>query len=100
MSAQSAIDMPCSFVHPNGWRCTLTHRHAGACRKHPEPKVGDRFGNVRITSLFRSRTPEGLAIRSDLRARVECMTCGAGADAYVFNLRGKPPTCVKGGECR
>jgi hypothetical protein len=84
----------CSFVHPNGWRCILEPRHAGACRKHVEPKIGDTFGNVRITSLFRGPA------RLDLRASVKCLTCGAAADVYVFNLRDRPPACVKGGRCR
>lgn len=93
MSAQATMETRCTFVHPNGWRCILEHRHTGSCRKHPEPQVGDVFGNVKILALGRGD------VRLDLRAEVECMTCGARGHTYVFNLRNRPPPCTKRGGC-
>ena len=68
--------------------------------KYPPPQPGDVFGNVRVLEVFRGRTPGGFyQVRSDLRARVECMTCGQQGDTYVFNLRNSPPKCVKRSGC-
>ncbi len=66
-----------------------------AIRKHPEPKIGDAFGNVTIVALFRMR-----AWRYAQRAIVECSTCGVRSETYVYNLRRHTSACVKGGKCK
>lgn len=63
-------------------------------KKYPDAKPGDEFGNVRIVSVYRG------TIRTELRAVIECKTCGVRSESYVFNLRGKPNPCVKKGKCR
>lgn len=70
-----------------------TTQRGGPPRKHPQARIGDRFGARTVIATIEP----GARGRSDERVRWKCI-CGAIGESYVFNLRGRALRCTHGGK--
>lgn len=78
-------DCACDMYRAKSGTVAIGTREVGkSARKHPAPRVGDRFGCWRVTRIL----GRGYRGRSDLRVESVC-ECGRYSETYEYNLRAR-----------